>query len=365
MKKTFTTASILFACAIAFAGCGREEPARHDVRRVIKGAKAAPVGESEAGRYLEFSGTVRARSTSVVAGKVMGTVESVKVREGDHVEKGQLLLTIEARETAERVRAAEAARNQVLRSLMTASQNRLLALRTYQRYKKLYDQKAVSLHELETIEAQKKNADHEYERLEEAVKEARARVEEARIYRAYTHIKSPVAGVVSAKRVDAGSMASPGMPLLVIEDTSSFTLDVNVDERMGGSIRPGDRVAVFVGGREREGKVAQVVGAVDPASRTFLVKVDLAGEGLRPGLSGRVRLPAQKRRAIMVPAGALVQKGSLTGVWAVDDEGVVTYRLVRKGGVYGGRVEILSGIEPGERIIVEGADAAFDGGVLR
>jgi multidrug efflux pump subunit AcrA (membrane-fusion protein) len=113
------------------------------------------------------------------------------------------------------------------------------------------------------------------------------------------------------------------------------------------------------------GKVREVVPSVDPASRTFLVKVGLEGQDLRPGLFVRVMVPLGKKQVIVVPEKAVVRRGELTGVYTVEAGGLVTYRLIRTGRAYPGGLEVLSGLSPGEKIITDRVDRAQDGGVLR
>jgi len=172
--------------------------------------------------------------------------------------------------------------------------------------------------------------------------------------------------VVTDKRIDPGSMALPGMPLFTVESDGGFHLEVAVDESLSGVLHVGNQAAVTIDtlGLHTHGKIIEVVPAVDPATRTFVVKIALADRGLKSGLYARVRLPRGEREAILVPGDALVEKGQLTGVYAVDSRGVVTYRLVRTGKTYGGGVEVLSGLGAGERIVTAGLEKAVDGGQL-
>ena len=113
------------------------------------------------------------------------------------------------------------------------------------------------------------------------------------------------------------------------------------------------------------GRVTRVVSAIDPATRTFLVEAALKGTSLRSGVYGKVLIPGGTREAILVPTSAVVEKGRLTGVYVVDENGIVNYRLIRKGETYDTGAEILSGLKNGERIIVTGTERAVDGGILR
>jgi len=230
---------------------------------------------------------------------------------------------------------------------------------TYQRYKRLHDEKALARQEIDQIETQKKVAGANYE-------QAKAGLEEVRVWQDFTRITAPAAGVVTDKRVDPGSMAIPGTPLFTIESDGGFHLEVAVDETLSGKLQVGTNAAVTIDtlGLNTTGKIVEIVPAVDPATRTFIVKIALSDKGLKSGLFARVRLPRGEREALLVPKGAIVERGQLTGLYAVDPQGLVTYRLVRTGKAYEGGIEILSGLSAGERIITAGLEKAIDGGQI-
>lgn len=359
----------LLAFALLPGGCGEKVgPGTAEVSRaIVSGAVVAEVRSIPVTGSLEAAGTVKAKTVSSVASRVMGAVTSIVVNEGDHVKKGSLLLTIEDGDIREKVRSAEAGRNEAAKALEAAKENLALQDLTYERYKKLFEGKAISRQEFDTVETRRDTSRLEYERAEEAVKRAEAGVNEARVYRSYARVVSPVDGIVSEKRIEVGSMATPGTPLVIIEDTSSFVLEAHADERLSGSIKKGLSLGVTIDSLSKtfDGRVTEVLPSVDPASRTFLVKIILKGPGLRSGLYGRVSFPVAQKTATVAPVSAVASKGQLKGVYAVDEAGVVTYRLVRTGESYGTDVEILSGVDPGEKIIVEGVDKAVDGGVIK
>lgn len=335
-------------------------------RRTVSGVRTAVIESREVVDHHEAAGTVVARASSVISSRVMGTVTSVLVRQGDRVTAGGILLTIEDKDVSQRVRAATEGHVEARKALEAASERRRLADITYGRYKRLFDEKALTAQELDQIETGKRVADIEVERGQAAVRRAEAALEEAKVSHDFTRILSPVSGVVVERRVDPGSMAVPGMPLLTIEDSSSYRIEAALDEKFVGLVKTGMKVMVTIGslGKEIEGTVSEVVPAVDPATRTFPVKVLIKAEGVRSGLFGRVRVPAGKRSALLVPGDAIVRRGQLAGVYVVDSSSMVTYRLVRTGISHGQEVELISGLNPGETVIVEGVGRAVDGGVL-
>jgi RND family efflux transporter MFP subunit len=366
-KKRLAAAMAIIGLLGLVAGCGEKvKPGTAEVKRQrVSGVTIEPIMPSQVDECYETSGTVAARTISTVASRMMGTVTSIRVKEGDRVSAGQLLLTIDDSDVAQKVKAAREGCNEVEKGLEAARENRNLMAVTYQRYRKLYDDRALSGQELDQIETQKKVADIDFEKAHAAVARARAGLKEAEVYQGFTRIVSPVSGVVTEKKTDLGSMAVPGAPLFTIEDDSAYRIDVSGDESLAGRIRTGMDASVFIEALNREvkGKITEVVPSVDPASRSFLVKIAIKGKGLRNGFYGKVSIPIGKRETLLVPKNAVLEKGQLIGVYTVDKNSVITYRLVKTGKTYGDKVEILSGLNPGENVVVAGVDRAVDGGL--
>lgn len=352
----------------ALPGCVDKKPASVEAKRQqISGVHASVVQPSKVTEYHEIAGTVRAKTTSLVSSRVMGNVTSINVKEGDRVKAGQTLLTVDDSDIAQKVQAAEAGHREAQKALEASKQNRAMVDITYQRYKKLYDEKALSQQEIDQIETQKKVADIEYERVQEMVNRAKAGLAEAKVFHGFTKITAPVSGIVSEKKIEHGSMAMPGMTILTVEDTSSFRIDAHVDEGLSGKIKTGMAVDVMIDaiGQQVKGRVSEIVPAIDPMSRSFLVKVDVKSSGLRSGLYAKVRIPVGEKETVLVPKTAVVEKGQLTGIYTVDEKGIAIYRLIRVGKSYGNNVEILSGINVNEKVITAGVEKAVDGGVIK
>lgn len=358
---------LLVGAVLAFSGCSGGHQREAVVRPEVTGVKATPIRPEAVNDYYEVSGTVRAKTVSVVSSRVIGTVTSIRVKEGDRVARGQTLLTIDDKGMRARAAEAEEALNEARRALRSAGEKRSLAEKTYERYRKLHSEKALSTQELDAMETEKNVAGFEYERAAAMVSRQKAGLEEAKVFLGYTKVTSPVTGIVSEKRTDTGSMAAPGSPLMVVEDDSAYTMEVNVDERYLTGIIRGARARVHIDSLEKtfQGTVVQAVPRVDPSTRTFLVKVEIEDSALRTGLYGKVRFVTGQRKAMLVPGYAVVRRGQLTGVYTVGPDGLVTLRLVRTGRDHDGRVELLSGVKPGEKVIVSGVENAMDGGVLR
>jgi RND family efflux transporter MFP subunit len=174
--------------------------------------------------------------------------------------------------------------------------------------------------------------------------------------------------VVLERKVEMGTLAVPGVPLLVIEDSRAYRLEAHVPESQMGDITLGMNVTVSVealGKPELVGTVAEIVPTADPASRTFVVKLELPPvAGLRSGMYGKVRFPKGERLALLLPRSALVEPGQLQSVYVVEEGKVARLRLVKTGKIYDDRVEILSGLKAGDMIIVDGMDRLVDGAAV-
>jgi RND family efflux transporter MFP subunit len=165
---------------------------------------------------------------------------------------------------------------------------------------------------------------------------------------------APFAGIVTAKSVTGGDLATPGAPLLTIERQDGYRLEASVDESKVSGVRPGQNVRVALEATSCEvlARVSEVVPMVDAASRSYIVKVDLPScAGLRSGMFGRAWFPLGVRRIIALPAAAVVDRGQLQSVFVVEGETART-RLITTGERANGQVEILSGLSAGEKVVV-------------
>jgi hypothetical protein len=163
------------------------------------------------------------------------------------------------------------------------------------------------------------------------------------------------------------------MPLITIEDTSRYRLEVSVDAARAGAIRVGASADVQVAGlAAATGKVAELTESLDPTAHTFIVKIDLPPDpSLRSGLFGRARFDAGEDHALAVPADAVVRRGQLTMVF-VDQDGIARMRMIHAGEPVGDRVRVLAGLEDGARVIrnppsglLDGTPVTLDDGRLR
>lgn len=366
MKFSWLFAIVLLAATV---GCGGKQS---DAARAAETAppvrvRAAIVGESVLPAVYEATGTVRAKTTAVVSAKVMGYVREVRVRVGDRVRQGQLLVELDARDLDASLRQAQAALDEARSavpeadSAVNAAKASLeLAQVTFRRMEDLFQKRSISNQEydearakLRQAEAQLEMAQARRQQLDARIRQAEQAVQAAEVMRGYARITAPFDGLVVEKNVEPGNLAAPGAPLLVLEQEGAYRFEAAVEESRLGTVRVGQAVRVRLDalGRELSGRVTEIVPAVDPAARSFTAKIDLpAAEGLRSGLFGRALFDQGSRRAIVVPATALSERGQLASVFVIEG-GAARTRLVSPGARRDGQVEILAGLNPGETIV--------------
>ncbi|MFA6956104.1 MAG: efflux RND transporter periplasmic adaptor subunit [Thermoanaerobaculia bacterium] len=375
MTKATTLALILTASLLTLA-CGKatETKAPESLSGIsIETASLAPADDA-----VEALGTIRSTTIANLSAKTVGNVTQILVSEGDRVKAGQLLLTIDDRDIAAQQRKAGAGLDETENAIAGADAGRVaaasqaaLATATYNRFVQLRERGSVSPQEFEEVEAryraavaQKTSADRMYDQMVAKRSQARADADSAAAMLSWTRITSPVDGVVTAKNADVGMQAMPGMSLLTVESTSGYRLDTTVDESRIGSIKQGGKARVTVDstGAVIDGTIEHVSPALDPSSRSYVVKVSLPPtEGLASGMSARARIKIGETTTISVPKSALVFQGQLTGIWGVDPEGIAHLRFVQTGRDLGERVEVLSGLGDGDRYASPATAALRDG----
>lgn len=303
-------------------------PLATGVETLVVGPAARPVTE-------EVVGTVRTRLRSVIEAKVSGRISEMPATLGRKVKSGELLAKIDAREIQARLEQADAQNEQASRDLERV---RTLALK-----------QVASKQELDAAEARARVA-------EAALREARAML-------GYVNITAPFDGVVSRRLAEVGDLATPGKPLLEIEDRGELRFETDVPEALIGLVNAGDRLEVSIPTIRKTfpATVAEVSPTADAASRTFLVKLDLpASPDLRAGQFGRAAVPVGEAKSLRIPESAVVKRGQMEIVF-VNDAGKARLHLVRTGKTFPDGVEILSGLSEGDAVILADPASLVDG----
>jgi len=286
---------------------------------------------------IEAVGTARAREAVDITSKAANTVTSVRFDEGQQVRQGAVLVELDGAQARADLVAARAA--------LKESES------TFNRSRDLFARQALSESQLEQIEA--------------TLIANRARVAAADARLADTVIRAPFSGKVGLRRISVGSLVSPGTVITTLDDSSVIKLDFDVPETFVSVLEPGLSVAatsIAYPGQTFEGIVASVDSRVDPVSRSVTVRAEIPNrEGLlKPGMFMSVRVSREPTPGLVVPESAIVPERGNVFVFGVG-EGRAERREVTIGRREPGRVELVGGVEAGERVVVQGTQKVRDG----
>lgn len=357
---------------VGLAACGGTPPAeteqapRTPVRVEVEQLTVETIAQT-----IPLTGVVRARRKATIAAQVMGAVRRVAVEEGQQVTAGQELIELDDQQLASGVAAARAMRDEADaaigagRQAVSAAEAQLaLAKVTHERYQTLLSKKSASQHEYDVADAGLNAAQASLEQARASTAQASAKRAQAEANLAsaettvgYGRISAPMAGVVTERFVDPGDLASPGMPLLEIEQAGEYQLEAAVPESLISSLRVGQQVGVAIeslgDSGPTEGRITQIDAAGDADSRTFTVKASLGSQaGLRSGLYGQLFVQGDERSELSVPSSSVVSRGQIQSVFTVED-GTARLRLVTLGELLDGRYEVLSGMSAGDRVVLD------------
>ena len=318
---------------LLLTACGKHD-APHGTAAALPTAavKTQPAAFQANTAIEEVVGTVRSKQRAVVEAKVSGRVLEYTATPGAMVKAGDLLARLDVQEIQAKVDQAHAMLDQ--------------AKRDFDRQKQLIASNATTRQEFDAADAR--------------VKIGTGAVSEAETMMSYAKVTAPFDGVVTRKLADVGDLAMPGKPLLEIEAPTSLRFEADLPEAILDRVKLGAKMPVRLA-KVIEGTVSEISPVADPVSRTFRVKLDLPQtEGLRTGQFGRVSVPVAEVQLLLVPQSAVLKRGQMELVFVAKD-GKATLRLVKTGKMLEGRVEVLSGLEDGEQVIVSETAQLTDG----
>ena len=341
---------------------------------------------------VEAPGTVQPRDRISLASQINGFVREMRFRVGDIVKKDQILATLDARDAQSQKAAAQAAIDEAEAALSEARKahqasvemqaatkaSAELAGQTYTRYQKLSESHSVSPQELDEVrmrrnastaelasrEAMVAAAQDRIKQVEAKISQAKAQSSRVDVLLSWTEIKAPSSGRVVQRLVDPGTAIFPGTPLLVIESIDRPQVLANVPTEHSDRLRLGSTVKLrdVDTGTISEGRISEIVPLSNPATHSIQFKVDLPSSLSMPtGQFVKIELPAGTREALLTPSASIRQTGQLTGIFVVDSASKARFRLVKVTPFDSDRVEVLSGINPGEKIISKLSDQITDG----
>ena len=322
---------LLPAAVVLLAGCSKHAApaASADPAAALPPAKVrvAAVRAENLPTLAEITGIIRPVQHAQLAAKLMGTIDELSVTLGQRVRAGDLLVKISAAEITARVAQAQSQLNVARRDL--ARERDLLG-------------KGASTADM-------------VRGLEDRFTMTQAMVREAEVMLGYATIRAPFDGVVARKLAQAGDLASPGFPLLEIEGTGTFQVEAAIPDSLAAKLAAGATLAVEVpaAGLSFTATLAELSSAADPNARSVLAKLTVpAGTAVRSGQFARVQVPGAPVRTLLAPAAALSVLGQMERVFVAGEKNRAVLRLVKSGATRADRIEILAGLDDGERVVV-------------
>jgi len=328
--------------AAGLAACG-EAPAPEPAPQG-EALKTAAVELRDVELTTSAEAVMEAVRQSTVSAQIAGRVVDLRFDVGDYVNKGDVILRIDERSAA---RALEASEAQVLEAQAALANARA----NYERSKQLLAQKFISQAALDQAEAAYKAAQA---RVGALVAGAGAAATE----RSFATVVAPYSGIVSARHIELGEMATPGRPLMTGFDPSTLRVVATVPQAQVAAIQAGGKARIEVPslGRWVDVKAMTIVPTADPRTHTTRIRLELPAEvrGVYPGVYARVHFVIGRAPRLLVPRAAVLRRSEVTAVYVVDEQGRARLRQIRLGNAGDeASVEVLAGLKPGERVALE------------
>jgi multidrug efflux pump subunit AcrA (membrane-fusion protein) len=331
---------------------------------------------------VEAPGMVQSRNRITLSSQINGYVREVHVRVGDAVSAEKTLALLDARDSESQkavsqsgIDEAQAALSEARRARQAAIEMRSaakasadLAEQTLVRYEKLFASRSVSPQEIDEIRMRRNAsvaelasretmisaAEDRIKQVEAKVAQAKAQGQRMDVLMSWTQIKAPSAGKIVERLADPGTAIFPGTPLFIMESTGNPQILATIPAEQAGSLHSGMQVRIRIESEKTtiEGRVTEIAPLSNPATHSVQFKVDLpASPGISNGQFVTVLIPTGTRNALLAPSAAVRETGQLTGLYAVDGTSTARFRLAKITPYDSDRVEILSGLEAGERIV--------------
>jgi RND family efflux transporter MFP subunit len=341
-----------------------------------------PVSRSSSKGNLMLPGNIQALTEAPVLARAAGYIKKRYVDIGDRVKGGQVLADIEAPELAQQIVQAKAVVEQTQSSvqqaeaaLLQGQSNENLARVTKERWQRLFDKGVVSRQENDTYQMQWQAQQANVQALQKAIAAAKSNTAaaEANVARLnqlldYQTVRAPFDGVITVRNIDTGALVNEGSTLLFrIAQTGRLRTYLNAPQSDAAQVRVGQQATLTIPdlpGRTFSGTVTRTANALDPASRTLLVEVQVDNQSgtLLPGMYTQVELAVpRKDPPLQIPGDTLVVRGDGPQVAVVQSDGTVHYTRIQLGRDFGDHVEVLSGLEEGQLLAVNPGDAVHEG----
>lgn len=356
MKRNIHTLNLAIVSLVTLSSCSHARR-EGDLKKASPVAVTVTTAGKQSARSIQSSGQVVSGETAMLSTRMMGFITDIKVKPGDKVQKGQVLVTINNGDILAKRAQAHAMVSEAEAALRDAQKD-------FERYTELFKQQSASLKELENITLN-------YSAVKAKAEAARQLQNEADAMLAYTNLAAPFAAVVTQKNLDAGSMANPGMPILVLEQFGNFQVNTSVTESDIGLVKVGADAEIIIEsiGRRLKAKISEVSPSSQLSGGQYQVKVripDAEKDGLHSGMYAKVSIavsgqPGDENHSVLVPTRAIVSKDQLNGLYTIGEGQTALLRWVKLGKKEGEQVEVLSGLTSDEKFILTAEGKLYNG----
>lgn len=355
MKQFYQAVTLpLLASLAVLAGCSGEEApqSKAEMHQTIE----APVTRVELGTVpmrAVVPGTIVSDQKAQISSRLIGYIKDLNVKVGQEVKRGELLFSIDSSDIKSQISQANSGYQQAIAALDDAKLD-------YDRFTKLFKEDSVSKQQYDKVKLQ-------YSVAQENLSAAKSALDQAKSQLNYANVRAPFDGVVVEKLADAGALASPGQPIVVVENLQSISVQTEVAGELFAVLRAGDEAIVTIDAQPEPlvGTIYTLVSAANPKTRSHTVKLSLpAISNVNTGTFARVSFKRGERQTILVPQSAVIDRAGIEGVFVVR-EGKAYFAMVRTGMEMDGKVEIQSGLELGEMIVTDNNRSLLNGDTVK
>ncbi len=357
MKPTYTFPILL--ATLLLASCGGDSKEQHPGQNPVA-VEVITAGGAADGASFTASGRIEAAQQANLGTRSMGYVKQLHVKVGDKVSKGQLLVSLDNADLQAKLAQVEAAITEAEAAFANAGKD-------YERYQALFADQSATQKELDDMTSR-------YRMAQARLEAARQMRNEVEAQFAYARIRAPFAGVVTNTFAEAGDLASPGHPLVAVEAPGAFEVKAQIPENEISQVAEGDPAAVLVKslGKQLKGTVSELSTSARNTGGQYqaTIRLEEGDPALRSGMYATLRFERKAEAGtadtlLLIPSGALVHRGQLSGIYTVSQSNTALLRWLRLGRTYGDQVEVLAGLSPGETYVVSADSKLYNGAPLQ
>ena len=353
-RSIYVNAAMLLI--IALSSCSSNQPVHISPVDSAVAVTVSKVSSSNTNQ-INLSGQLSSTQTAAISTRMMGYITAVHVKVGDKIARGRLLVSIASQDIAAKRAQADAGVTQAQAAVENARKD-------YERYKALYNQQSASQKELDNVTLQYHSAQAQLTAAKELRKESDANM-------AYANLTAPFTGTITQKMADVGSMANPGMPILMLEQTGSYQVSAYATESQIALLHIGMPLTVTISSANKvlTAAISEISQSAENTGGQYLIKANIPLNqtgGLYSGTFVNISIPVNKSAdadddQIWVPLSAIVHQDELDGIYTVSNQGKALLRWLRLGKTQAGRVEVLSGLSQNDLFISSANGRLYNG----